>query len=267
MSMFSLVFMRNAYLAGTFIAIICGTIGVFVIARNLSFLTHTLSEIGFAGAAFGVFMGWTALSGMLIFTVISSVIVGQMSVKQSRREASISAISALFIGLGILFLSLSNQTSSYATSILFGSVIGIASADVIRVAILSAIVLLVMLGLYRPLKFDSFDAIGARVSGLWTTGISVVFLVLVAMSVSVAAQIVGSLLIFILLTLPAAAARYFVHTVSKMIFLAIGFALIGVWLGLYLSYVTNLPVSFFIAAIECIFYFAALGYQRLRVGS
>ncbi|SPX68914.1 zinc/iron ABC transporter, permease protein [Lactiplantibacillus plantarum subsp. plantarum] len=52
-----------------------------------------------------------------------------------------------------------------------------------------------------------------------------------------------------------------------MIFLAIGFALIGVWLGLYLSYVTNLPVSFFIAAIECIFYFAALGYQRLRVGS
>ncbi|MCE2138156.1 metal ABC transporter permease, partial [Streptococcus thermophilus] len=89
----------------------------------------------------------------------------------------------------------------------------------------------------------------------------------VAMSVSVAAQIVGSLLIFILLTLPAAAARYFVHTVSKMIFLAIGFALIGVWLGLYLSYVTNLPVSFFIAAIECIFYFAALGYQRLRVGS
>ena len=190
MSMFSLVFMRNAYLAGTFIAIICGTIGVFVIARNLSFLTHTLSEIGFAGAAFGIFMGWTALSGMLIFTVISSVIVGQMSVKQSRREASISAISALFIGLGILFLSLSNQTSSYATSILFGSVIGIASADVIRVAILSAIVLLVMLGLYRPLKFDSFDAIGARVSGLWTTGISVVFLVLVAMSVSVAAQIV-----------------------------------------------------------------------------
>jgi zinc/manganese transport system permease protein len=124
-----------------------------------------------------------------------------------------------------------------------------------------------MLGLYRPLKFDSFDAIGARVSGLWTTGISVVFLVLVAMSVSVAAQIVGSLLIFILLTLPAAAARYFVHTVSKMIFLAISFALIGVWLGLYLSYITNLPVSFFIAAIECLFYFAALVYQRLRVGS
>ncbi len=57
MSMFSLVFMRNAYLAGTFIAIICGTIGVFVIAWTSHFW-HTLSEIGFAGAAFGIFMGW-----------------------------------------------------------------------------------------------------------------------------------------------------------------------------------------------------------------
>lgn len=264
--MLSLPFMQNAFLASTFIAIISGIIGVFVIARNMSFLTHTLSEIGFAGAAFGIFAGWPPLNGMLLFTMISSVIVGQLSVKAARREASISAISSLFIGLGILFLSLANKTSSYATNILFGSIIGISRENVIQVIVLSAVVLLVVLFIYRDLKFDSFDHIGARVKGLWTNVLSIAFLVLLALSVSVAAQIVGSLLIFVLLTLPAASARYFAHTVSSMMAVAVGMSLIGVWGGLYLGYITNWPVTFFIASFECLFYIIALGYNHWRQG-
>ncbi|MDA5387818.1 metal ABC transporter permease [Loigolactobacillus backii] len=262
--MFSLEFMRNAFVASTFIAIISGIIGVFVSARNMSFLTHTLSEIGFSGAAFGVFMSWPPLNGMLLFTMVSSVIVGQLSVKQARREASISAISSLFLGLGILFLSLSNKNASYATNILFGSIIGINHTNVIQVIELSALVLIIIAFVYRDLKFDSFDAIGAQVKGLWTNALSIIFLVLLALSVSVAAQIVGSLLIFVLLTLPAASAKYFVHTVSGMMVVAILMGLVGVWGGLCLGYITNWPVSFFIASIECLFYFAALSYNRLR---
>lgn len=262
--MFELSFMRNAFMAGTFIAIVSGTIGVFVMARNMSFLTHTLSEIGFAGASFAVFAGWPALYGMLLFTMLSSVMVGQMSIKESRREAVISAVSALFIGLGILFLSLSSQTASSATSILFGSVVGISHQEVWQLVGLSLLVIAVVLLIYRPLKFDSFDAIGARVNGVNGVAISVIFLLLVALSVSVAAQIVGSLLIFILLTLPAASAKYFVHGVGKMITLSILFAMVGTWLGLYLGYLTNWPVSFFIAVIEVLIYVAALLAQRLN---
>ena len=66
--MFELSFMRYAFIASTFIAIVSGVIGVFVVARRMSFLTHTLSEIGFAGASFAVFAGWQALNGMLLFT-------------------------------------------------------------------------------------------------------------------------------------------------------------------------------------------------------
>lgn len=260
--MLSYDFMRHAVVAGTFIAIICGTMGVFVIARNMSFLTHTLAEIGFAGAAFGVFAGWPALNGMLLFTVLSSAMVGQMSVKSARRESVISAVSALFLGLGILFLAISDQTSSSATSILFGSVIGISSGEVWQIALLSVAIIVVIIAMYRSLKFDSFDAVGARVNGINGTLISIVFLVLLALSVSVVAQIVGSLLIFILLTLPAASAKYFVHGVFKMILLAIAFALVGTWLGLYLGYLTNWPVSFFIATIEVIIFVAALWHAR-----
>lgn len=264
--MFSLEFMRNAFVASTFIAIISGIIGVFVSARNMSFLTHTLSEIGFAGASFGVFMSWPPLNGMLIFTMFSSVIIGRLSVKAARREAAISAISSLFIGLGILFLSLSNKSSSYATNILFGSIIGISRQNVQQVAWLSALVLLVIFVVYRNLKFDSFDAVGAQVKGLWTNTLSIVFLILLALSVSVAAQIVGSLLIFVLLTLPAACAKYFAHSVSGMMLIAVILALLGVWGGLALGYTTNWPVSFFIASLECLFYFIALAYNYTHQG-
>lgn len=261
--MFSFEFMRNAYVASTIIAIVCGFVGVFVVSRNMPFLTHTLSEIGFAGASFGMFIGITPLNGMLIFTVISSILVGKMGTKSSRREDSISAISGLFIGLGVLFLALSNKSASYATNILFGSVVGISQSDVNQMVILSVIVLLVLLVIYRNLKFDSFDPVGAKAQHVNSGLISIIFLVLLALSVSVAAQIVGALLIFILLTLPAASAKYFAHSVSKMIALAVVFGLIGVWLGLYLGYITNWPVSFFIATIECSIYFAALGFNRI----
>ena len=255
--MFELSFMRYAFIASTFIAIVSGVIGVFVVARRMSFLTHTLSEIGFAGASFAVFAGWQALNGMLL-----SVMVGQMSIKESRREAVISAVSALFIGLGILFLSLSNQTASSATSILFGSVVGISKREVWQLVLLSLLVLAVVFLMYRRLKFDSFDPVGARVNGVNGTLVSVTFLILVALSVSVAAQIVGSLLIFILLTLPAAAAKYYATGTAKMIGLAILFALLGTWLGLYLGYVTNWPISFFIAVIEVVIYVSALYYHH-----
>lgn len=260
--MLSLDFMRHAFVASTFIALVSGVIGVFVVARNMSFLTHTLSEIGFAGAAFAVFMGWSPLSGMLLFTMVSSVMVGQLSSQGSRREAVISATSALFIGLGILFLSLSSQMASSATSILFGSVVGISRHEVVQLVILSLIVLGATMACYRRLKFSSFDPVGARASGINELAISIIFLLLLALSVSVAAQIVGSLLIFILLTLPAASAKYFTHGVAKMMGLAILFALLGTWLGLYLGYLTNWPVTFFTSVIEVLIYVGSLGYHH-----
>lgn len=260
--MFSLSFMRYAFWASTFISIVAGTVGVFVVARNLSFLTHTLSEIGFAGASFAVFMSWSPLAGMLLFTMTSSIMVGQMSAEESRREAVISATSALFIGLGILFLSLSSQTASSATSILFGSVVGISKNEVGQLIGLSLVVLLVILLIYRRLKFASFDRIRAQVNGVGEQVVAIIFLLLVALSVSVAAQIVGSLLIFILLTLPAASAKYYTTGTAKMIGLAILFSLAGTWTGLYLGYLTNWPVSFFIAVIEVAIYLAALVHRQ-----
>ena len=258
-------FMRQAFIASTFIAITAGLVGIFVVSRNMSFLSHTLSEIGFAGASFGVLVGISPLAGMILFTIVSSIAVGGLSNESSRREASISAMSSLFIGLGILFLSLSSKSSSYATNILFGSIVGISSKEVQQLLALASFVIIIFIIFYKPLAFDSFDHIGASASGLKTRLLSVIFLVTLALSVSIGAQIVGSLLVFVLLTLPGATAKYLVHSVPKMILVSVGLALSGVWLGLYLAFITNWPVTFFIATYEVIAYFIGLGYKNYKL--
>lgn len=120
--MFEYSFMQNAFVAGTIVSIVAGVIGTFVVARNYAFLTHSLSEIGFAGAAFGLWIGWPALLGMMLTTVVSSVAIGALESTYTKRDNVTSAISALAIGLGILFLALGHTSSSAATGILFGSV-------------------------------------------------------------------------------------------------------------------------------------------------
>ncbi len=262
--MFQFAFMRYAFLASTFIAITCGVVGVYVVARNFSFLAHTLSEIGFAGAAFAVFIGITPLWGMLLFTLLGSISVGELSMHSDQKESAISAISALFIGLGVLFLAIANSNSSYATNILFGSIIGVNRQDVIQLVILSIIVLLLIFSVQRQLNFDSFDHIGAVAHGIRTGIIGIIFLIALAMSVSIGSQIVGSLLVFILLTLPSSTARYLGKTIPAMIGWSVLLALLGVWAGLYLGFITNWPVTFFISVIEVAIYLVTYFVHVIR---
>ena len=262
--MFQFEFMRYAFLASTFIAITCGVVGIYVVSRNFSFLAHTLSEIGFAGAAFAVFMGIAPLWGMLLFTLLGSVSVGELTTRSDQKESSISAISALFIGLGVLFLAISGSNSRYATNILFGSIIGVDHTGVVQLVALSIIVLLLIFLVQRPLNFDSFDHIGAQAHGIKSGVVGVIFLVALAMSVSIGSQIVGSLLVFILLTLPASTAKYLGRTIGSMMIWSIIIALVGVWVGLYLGFLTNWPVTFFIAIIEVTIYLGTYFFNLFR---
>lgn len=260
--MFSYPFMQNAFLVGSLIAVVSGFVGVFVVARHLSFLAHTLSEIGFAGAAFGLFMGWSPLWGMLLFTILAATTIGELGIQENRAESLISAVSAVAIGLGIAFLALSQKNASAATSILFGSIFSISPENIMQVILLAGAVLVVGLVLFRPLRHFAFDYQTARFSVKHIVGIEVVFLVLMATTVAVSSQIVGSLLIFILMTLPASSAMRIGRTVWGMLGYAILFALAGVWSALVLSFWTNLPVSFFIAIIEAAIYFVTLALTK-----
>jgi zinc/manganese transport system permease protein len=257
-------FMQHAFAAGTVVAVLCGVIGVFVIARSLSFVAHAFSHIGFSGAAFAVCIGWNPLTGLLLFSTLSALAIGGFGVKIFRRDVTISIILSLFLGLGLLFIALSTKQSTAMYALLFGSVVGISLRSVWEMIILSLLVLAMVVVIYKPLKFDSFDPVGAQAARLPVRLLSMTFLVLLAIATSEAIQIVGSLLVFTLMTAPAATARYVTNSVTKMIFISAALAVAGVWGGLVLSYYSNAPVTFFITTFEVVFYFAALVWHAIR---
>lgn len=129
---------------------------------------------------------------------------------------------------------------------------------------LSAGILIVLLIGYKMLPFDSFDPIGAQAAGYPVRFISIAFLLILAIATAEAIQIVGALLVFVLMTIPAATTRFLTHSVSRMILYASILALVGVWAGLTLGYYTGAPVSFFIAAVEGLLYFMAWGVASFK---
>ncbi len=260
--MFSFPFMQNAFLVGTLIAIIAGALGVFVVARQMAFLTHVLGEIGFAGAAFGLFMSWSPLAGMTLFTTAAAFTVGQLGAKERHADAIIATVSSVAIGLGVAFLALAHKNASAATSILFGSIFSISQTNVVQVCVLVAVVLVILIVLFRPLRHYAFDDTTAQYTVPHVKLLGIVFLVLMALTVAVSAQIVGSLLIFILVTIPGSAAIRWGGSVSAMVLRSVLFALLGVWLALVLAYVTDMPVSFYIAMIEAAIYLVTLAWKR-----
>jgi len=243
-------FIQNAFLASFLVAIIAAVVGYFLLIRGLTFAGHALSHIGFAGAAGAVLIGVDPVVGLLVFTIAAGVGIGILGRVLKERDVTIGIFLTLALAFGILFLFLYRGYAEQAYSILFGTILGISTLNVIITAIFSFIVLGVLLFLFRPLLFSSFDPEVAEARGIPVKALGILFLILVAITVSMSVQVVGVLLIFTLLVGPAATAMRIV----KNPYLAIGIAmLLGIiysWVGIFIAALTNLPVSFFIATLS-----------------
>ena len=118
-------FMRNAFMAGTAVAIVGGAVGFFLLLRNLTFAGHALSHVGFAGAAGSMLLGINALWGLLAFTLAAGIAMGLLGERLRGRDVAVGIVLSLALGMGVLFLSLYTAGAAQATAILFGNVLGV----------------------------------------------------------------------------------------------------------------------------------------------
>jgi zinc/manganese transport system permease protein len=256
--MFSLIqypFIQNAFIAGTFVAIIAAFVGYFLLVRGLTFAGHALSEIGFTGAAGALVLGVNPLYGLLFFTVISGVGIGVLGKRLRERDLTVGILMMFMLGLGSFFIALYKGYAQRAYSILFGTILGISRADVAVTIAFSLIVIVAMIYIFRPLLFSSFDQEVAEARGLPVKLISISFFILLAITVSMSVQVVGVILIFTLLVGPAATAIRLVHEPAKAIVLSVILAVLYTWLGIFFAVSGTIPVSFYIAAISFVVYF------------
>ena len=243
-------FIQNAFLASFFVSIVAAVVGYFILVRGLTFAGHAFSHVGFAGAAGAVWLGVDPLWGLLFFTIAAAGAIGSIGKELRERDITIGIIFTLALAFGVLFLFLYTGYAEEAYSILFGTILGITSLDVWVTAFFSLLTLVVIALIFRPLLFSSFDPEVAEARGISTKAFSIIFLILVAITVSISVQVVGVLLIFTLLVGPPATAMRLTKSPAGAIGLAVVLGLLYSWIGIILAATTNLPVSFYIATLS-----------------
>ncbi|MCE0484341.1 MAG: metal ABC transporter permease [Methylacidiphilales bacterium] len=257
-------FVREALAAGTLAAILGAIVGYFVVVRNVVFAAHALSHIGYTGAAAATLFGLNPLLGMLFFTVGAGATMGVAGDRLQRSDMAIGMVLSVSLGLGTLFLWLHQGFAGNAMAILFGNIFGVSTEQLAEMLVLS---LLSMAGLAlfsRKLLFASIQPRLAEARGLSLTGLSLAFMVVLAISVTLASQIVGVLLVFTLVIAPAGIALRLCGSFWRGILLSVSLGVTAVWAGILLACVTDFPVTFWITVIFFVTYGSVEGWCRWR---
>lgn len=252
-------FVQNALMAGTLAAILGAVVGYFVVLRNLNFAAHALSHIGFTGAAAVAalpLLGLGTLEGVLLFTVAAAVAIGLSGDRLQRSDMAIGMVLSISLGLGALFLHLSRGFATQAKSIFFGAPFGVSNGQLAEMTVLSLLSLAALAVFSRRLLFASIQPRLAEARGLSLTGLSIAFMVVLAVSVGLASQIVGILLVFTLVIAPAGIVLRFCRSFWLGIGLAVGLSVAVVWAGLLLDCLTGWLATFWITAIFFVIYLA-----------
>jgi zinc/manganese transport system permease protein len=263
-------FMRNAYLAGSFVAVACGLVGYFVVLRSQVFAGDALSHVAFTGALAAAAAGVDVRLGLFVATIAVAIGMGLLGDRARPDDVVIGSVFAWVLGLGALFLSIftngsSGENGTAAVRVLFGSILGLSAADARLAAAVALLAALALLVIARPLLFGSLDPDVARSLGLPLRAVGVGFFVLLAVVAAEATQAVGALLLLGLLAAPGGAATLLTDNPWRGLAFAAALALASMWGGLALSYeVPSLPPSFAVIAIAVACFALAALRRRLR---
>ncbi|HEY1284621.1 MAG TPA: metal ABC transporter permease, partial [Solirubrobacterales bacterium] len=202
--MFAHEFMRNAFLAGTFVALACGLVGYFVVLRSQVFAGDALSHVAFTGALAAAAAGVDIRLGLFVVTVGVAAGMGLLGRSARPDDVVIGSVFAWILGLGAFFLSIfiataSGSNSTAAVRVLFGSILGLSAADTRLAVALAVFAAMGLLGLARPLLLSSLDPEVARGLGVPVRALGIAFLVLLGIVAAEATQAVGALLLLGLL--------------------------------------------------------------------
>ena len=244
-------FMRNAWLGGTIVALAAGLMGYFIVVRNSSFAAHALAHIGLPGATGAVLLGLPAAVGLGVFCVGGALVIGALGKRATDRDVATGTVLAFATGLGLFFNSLATRNSSTLTNVLFGNLLAITTDQLLGFLGLLMVLAVSIAFIYRPLLFTSVNSQVAEAKGVPVRGLSITFMVLLGITITMAVQAVGTLLLFALVVTPAATALIVTARPIRAMAVSAAIGLVSVWLGLTASAMFNLPPSFVIVTIAC----------------
>jgi zinc/manganese transport system permease protein len=269
--MFAHAFVRNAYLAGTFIALACGVIGWFVVVRGQLFAGDALTHVAFVGAIAAAVLGFEEIVGVFVLTLAVAAGMSALGREGQADDAVIGIVFAWILGIGVLLLAVLATSSEggsgiAATNALFGSIYSLTPGGSRLAAAVGLAVALAALIAARPLLLSTLDAEQASARGLPVRAIATGFLAVLAIVTAESTQAVGALLLLGLLAAPAGAAQRLTARPYRGLALSALVAVAAMWGGLALSYaIASLPPSSAIIGLAGAAYAGATLLSRVRI--
>jgi ABC-type Mn2+/Zn2+ transport system permease subunit len=258
-------FMQNALTAGVLVSIACGIVGTFIILRGLAFIGDALAHGVLPGIAVSILIGIPGIIGAAVGAVV--MVAGISLITRRTRLSSDTAIGLLFVGmlaLGVVIVSRSSAFSGELVRVLFGEILG-TSRQAILIQLLATLLILVTSAICaRPFLLLCFNPEQAQVSGFSASLFHNVMLALVAITVIVSFQTVGTLLVFGMLLAPAGAGALIARRLSTMMLWAVLFGSVSVYTGLLASYHFNLAAGSAIVLVATLMFFIVLIVQNQK---
>jgi zinc/manganese transport system permease protein len=259
---------RNSLIAGAVLGVLGGVVGVVVMARDLPFAVHGISELSFAGASGALLFGAGVASGAFVGSLLAALLLGVLGLRARDRNSVIGVIMPFGLGLGILFLALYHGRAANKFGLLTGQIVAVDTTGLRTLTVTAVLVLAVLAVIWRPLMFASLDEDVAAARGVPVRLLGPLFMVLLGCAVAVSVQIVGALLVLALLLVPAAAAMKVTASPLWVPVLSVVFALTATVGGIFVAIGTTIPISPYITTISFVIYLGCrfLGWLRGRRG-
>jgi len=233
-------FIQRALAGALLVALVCGTIGVFVVLRGLAFLGDAIAHAAFPGVVLAFLLRIDLVVGGTIAAVGGALAMGTLARRTGLREDT--AIGVVFSGmfaLGVVLFSGIARYTGDLLGVLLGNVLGIGEGQLAVIAAVAALILAVLWVLWKELVFVSFDPTGAAAAGLRVTLYDALLLGLIGLTIAVSIQVVGIVLVVAMLVTPPATARLLARDLRSMVVLSLAFAFLAALTGIYASYYLN----------------------------
>ena len=238
---FAYGFFRHAIWVAVLTGALCGLIGTYVVLRAMSYIGHGLSHAVFGGAAIAFVLGVHPLLGAFVIGVVASGLISGISRRRTiGADAAIGVITSGLFAVGIAIIAVRNL-GGFSDALLFGSVLGVTSKDVVLVALTASASAIVVFVRYRQLLFATFDPEVAEVSGVSTVWIDLLLALILASTITVTMNVVGVMLIAAMLVIPPVIGRLLTDSFHRMLWISVATGAVCGFGGVYLSYYLDWP--------------------------
>ena len=262
---FALEFMQRALAASLIVGVVCSVLGCFVVLRSMAFLGDALAHAILPGVAIAYLLGANLVAGALVAALVVAFGIGFFSRGGVVREdTAIGILFAAALSLGVLLISTVRTYATDLTHILFGNVLGVTGADLWLTGALAAVVLVVLLGLYKEFVLAAFDPVLAHTLGRRPELMRALMLVLLALTIVVSLQTVGVGLVAAMLVTPAATASLLTRRLPAMMAVAALVGALSSVTGLYVSYYLDVASGAAIVLAATVLFVAAFVFAPRR---